>query len=186
MKSVKLASLLVIGLGFAQSAFALPYNLLTASASVVANDNLVSPFYQVSGTGVELPGTTAINLFSATTGGNANDGFWVNISFGVSPQPYLDSAFLKAGSGYLLWDSADLAVFNAGTYDSIIMWNNTVEGIRNDNGKYKATSHAGLFVGTDPTPQVTTFSVPDASSTVSMLGLGMLGLFVASRRRASK
>jgi hypothetical protein len=184
MKSIKLTALVLSCFGLAHSAFALPYNLQTASAAIVANANIVSTFYEVSGSGVETPGTSAINLFSATTGGDANNGYWVNISFGLNPQPYLDSAFLKAGNGYLLWDSADLAGFNAGTYDSIVLWNNSIEGIRNTNGKYKGTSHAGLFAGTKPV--VTVHNVPDASSTVTLLGLSMIGLFVVGRRRASK
>jgi len=184
MKSIKLASLLLLALGLAQSASAVPYNLTSTSATLVANDNYVSTFYQVKGTGVEEPGTTAINSFSSTLGGNATDGFWVNISFGGNPQPHLDAAFLKAGNSYLWWDAADLIAFNAGNFDGIVLWNNTVEGIRNGNGKYKGTSHAGL-VG-ELTPVVVIHNVPDASATVSLLGLGMVGLVVASRRRAAK
>lgn len=182
MKS-KIASLLLLGLGLAHSAFAIPYNLTSATATTVSG-NYVSTFYQVDGAGVEKAGTTAIDLFSSTVGGDDVNGFWVNISFGGNPQPHLDAAFLKASNAYLWWDAADLAAFNAGTFDSIILWNNTVEGIRNGNGKFKGTSHAGL-VG-ELTPVVVTHNVPDAGATVSLLGLGMMGLFLAARRRAAK
>lgn len=184
MKSIKLASLLLLGLGVAQSAFAVAFTLTSATATKVLNSNYTSSFYEVGGNGVETPGTTAINQFSSSVGGDATNGFWVAISFGVNPQPYLTAAFLKAGNGYLWWDAADLAAFNAGVFDSIILKNNTPEGLRNTNNKYKETSHAGL-VG-ELKPVVVVHNVPDAGTTVSLLGLGMISLFVAARRRAAK
>lgn len=191
MKNLKVTALLLVFLGLSRSALAIPYNLATADATLVSG-NTVSTFYEVSGSGVETPGTTAINLFSGTTGGDEDLGFWVNISFGGNPQPFLTSAFLKASNQYLWWDAADLAGFNAGTFDSIILWNNALSGINHYTGgknpqlKYHGTSHAGVNgtlgeVVIDPHG-----SVPDASSTVALLGLGMIGLFVASRRRSSK
>ena len=155
-------------------------DLQSSNATIVLSSNTTSAFFEVAGNGTESG--TAAGLYSATLGGDENAGFWVKISFDGNPQPILTSAFLKAGNGYLWWDAADLAPFNAGTYDSIVLWNNTVEGIRNSNGKYKGTSHAGL-VGTLGT---VTHNVPDDSATISLLGLGVIGLAVAARRRAAK
>lgn len=190
MKLMKVIALLLLCLGFARSAFAVPFLLETEAATKVAG-TLNSPFYQVSSGGVELLGTTAVGLFTSTLGGNDVDGFWVNISFGGNPQPILTSAFLKASNAHLLWDSSDLLAFNAGDFDSITLWNRSVAndnnvGLRNGNNKFHNIGHAGLMGTLGEAVVDVRNNVPDASSTLAMLGLGMIGLFVAARRRASK
>jgi hypothetical protein len=185
MKSLKITALLLLGLCIARSASAVPFYLETEDSTKFTNVTTNSSFYQVTGAGVESG--TALNLFSSTIGGNANTGWWVNISFGGNPQPILTSAFLKAGNDYLWWDAADLLTFNAGVYDSIILENDDLAtGLHNTNNKFLETGHAGINGTAGQVVVVVHNDVPDASSTVALLGLGMIGLFVAARRRASK
>lgn len=184
MKS-KIAALLLISLGFAHSASAVPYYLETVNATKTSGTTN-SDFYQVTGGGAESG--TALSLYSFTFGGSASAGWWVEISFGGNPQPILTSAFLKAGPNYLWWDAADLLAFNAATFDSIILKNdNAAAGLRNPpNNAFLGIGHVGLNGTAGELVVEQHNNVPDASSTVAMLGLGMIGLFVAARRRASK
>ena len=159
-------------LPLASQVSAISFDAHSAVATHIAG-NTTSAFYEVSGAGVESG--TAAGLFSATLGGDADTGFWVKIAFGSNPQPGLTSAFLKASNEYLWWDSTDLAAFNSGTFDSITLWNNGANGIKNTNNKFQGTSHAGL----NGTPGTT---VPDGGSTLLLLGAGLAVLGVARRR----
>lgn len=164
-----------IGLLACQSAHAIQF-VLNSSAATKVGGNSTSTFYEVTGGNVESG--TASGLYTSSVGGDANNGFFVSISFGANPQPVLTSAFLKASNEYLLWDSTDLAAFNSGTFDSIILWNNDgAAGIRNTNNKYQATSHAGLN-GTPGT------NVPDGGATMALLGLSLLGLTAVRKAMA--
>lgn len=174
MNKLLLTSAFVMGLATCQMANAISFTL-ASSAATITPGNTTAAFYNVSGDGVESG--TAASLYSATFGGDANNGFWVKVSFDSNPQPVLTSAFLKASNKYLWWDAADLAAFNAGTYDSIVLENTGAGGIKNQNGKYKNTSHAGLN-GTKGT------NVPDGGATAALLGLGLLGIGFVARRRA--
>jgi len=183
----KIAALLLLSLGFAHSAFAGALTLETANAQKIEPDNTTSDFYNVARFPFVESGT-AMDLFSSEFFGDAETGFWVKISFDGNPQPILTSAFLKASNKYLLWDAAALATFNEGIYDSIILKNEGANGIFNTgNGNFHNIGHAGLngTLGKVVVDQQN-HNVPDASSTVALLGLGMIGLFVAARRRASK
>lgn len=172
MKLTAVLSGAVIAL--ALSAEAIPYTLTSAMATK-NHGNTTSSFYEV--TGVAAESGTAVALYSAAVGGSESAGWWVEISFGSNPQPFLTSAFLKASNEYLWWDAADLAAFNAGTFTSIILQNSGDNGLKNDNGKYHATSHAGL--NGEPGTRV-----PDGGATLGLLGLGLLGLGVLRRRVA--
>src|SRR5688500_16959789 len=112
MKASKIA-VAVLCFAIACSANAITFTLESAAALKVGGDT-TSQFYDVNGSGSETNGTTAKDMFSSTVGGNQNAGFWVKIAFGTNPQPVLTSAYLKASSGYLLWDSFDLVAFNGG------------------------------------------------------------------------
>ena len=71
-----------------------------------------------------------------------------------------------------------LATFNAGTYDSIRLENSGAGGIKNPPGNaYLGTSHAGL----NGTPGTTT-NVPDAGSTVALLGVVIAGFGLVRRK----
>jgi len=178
MKNVVLKSLFVGGLALLASAssLAIPnFDLLSASGTIVAADPAHSSFYEVTGGGVET-GSMA-TFYSATFGGGISTGYWVTISFDGNPQPLLTSAFLKTGvSLYLSWDSTDLASFNAGTYDSITLWNQDPNGMKKGpgNSEYRIISFAGL----NGSPG----SVPDGGATVALIGLGLLGLAGLRRR----
>jgi len=174
MNSSKIA-LAVLCFGLACSANAITFTLESAAASKVGG-NTASQFYDVNGSSSETNGTTAKDLFSSTVGGNQNSGFWVKIAFGTNPQPVLTSAYLKASNGYLLWDAFDLAAFNGGAFDSITLWNSGASGIKNQNGKFQNTSHAGLLgqLGV---------RVPDGGTTAMLLGFSLVGLVVAARRK---
>jgi len=170
-------TMLIIGFLAAGSwSHAITFNLESSAATMVGG-NTTSPFYGVNGSGVEANGTIAKDWFSSTVGGNANSGFWVNISFGPNPQPVLSSAFLKASNAYLFWNSADLTGFNAGLYDSITLWNSGANGLKNQNGKFHETSHAGVT----GTPGV---RVPDGGTTAALLGTALLALGSIVRRRS--
>ena len=107
----------------------------------------------------------------------------MEIAFGTSPQPVLTSAFLKASNSYLLWDATDLAAFNSGTFTSIIIWNSRI--LNNTRKAYKETSHAGFLgtLGEPPTDSpVGGVSVPDAGSTLLLLGAGLTGVGFLRRR----
>ena len=170
-------ALSAIMVAFALSAEAIPYTLTSAMATKT-DGNTTSSFYEV--TGVAAESGTAVALYSAAVGGDENSGWWVEISFGNNPQPVLTSAFLKAGNenaggGYLWWDSADLAAFNAGSFTSIILQNSGSGGLMNKPGNaYLGTSHAGL--NGEPGTRV-----PDGGATLGLLGLGLIG-FGALRR----
>ena len=175
MKKLLFGSLLAVGLLVSQAANAASYTL-ASSAATIFGGNLTTPFYEVTGGGVDSG--TAASLYSTTVGGDGATGWWVNISFDGNPQPVLTSAFLKAGNFHLFWDAADLATFNAGTYDSIRLENSGAGGIKNPPGNaYLGTSHAGL----NGTPGTTT-NVPDAGSTVALLGVVIAGFGLVRRK----
>ncbi len=162
-----------VGLLACQSAHAVQFTLNSSLASLIDPGNTNSVFFEVDGTTLAETGTVA-NLYSATLGGNANNGFFVAISFGGNPQPVLNSAFLKTANGYLLWDAADFTAFNAGTFDSIKLWNSGTDGITNNKGKYQETSHAGLNGSLGLTTNGN--HVPDGGATVALFGLSLLGM----------
>lgn len=170
--------LTLAGLSLTSLAHALNFDLFAASASTVGG-NTTSTFYEVSGAGAESG--TAAAFYSSSLGGNANDGFWVKFSFGGNPQPVLQSAFLKASNKYLWWDSTDLAAFNAGTFDSLTLWNSGAAGLKNKNNKFHGTSHAGLngSLGETDIPRV-----PESGTTAALLGLALVGLHFGFRRRS--
>ncbi len=160
--------------GLASNASAVNFDLHAVDASKIVG-NTTSSFYEVSGAGAES-GTSAGD-FSSTLGGNENTGFWVKISFGSNPQPDLTSAFLKASNKYLLWDSVDLTAFNAGTFDSITLWNDGGSaGIRNQNNKYQGTSHAGIL------GEPGTTEVPDGGSTLILVGAAFAVMSAVKRK----
>jgi hypothetical protein len=165
------------GLLASHSAHAVQF-VLNSSAATTIGGNTTSVFYEVTGANAESG--PASGLYSSSVGGDANTGFFVSISFGSNPQPVLTSAFLKASNQYLLWDNLDLAAFNSGTFDSIILWNNGGSaGIQNGNNKYHGTSHAGLngMLGT-------TTNVPDGGATMALLGLSLFGMTAVRKAMA--
>ncbi len=168
------ASACAVVLGLATQANGISFDLSSSGANVVLG-NTTSGFFEVNGTSPFPETGTAASLYSATLGGDADTGFWVKIAFDSNPQPVLTSAFLKASNKYLWWDDTDLAAFNAGTFDSITLWNSGSGGIQNDNHKYQGTSHAGL----NGSPGTT--SVPDGGLTLMLLGMALGGLGYARR-----
>lgn len=177
--SFKLPILWVAGLlAGANFAAAVTYTLNNASATVVSG-NTTSAFYQVSGAGAESGSLAAI--YSSTISGqgavSAHNPWTVEIVFNGA-QPVLTSAFVKAGNNYLLWDAADLAAFNAGTFTSITLVQN---GLFNPpHNSYLGISHAG-FTGSAP---ASTTSVPDGGVTAMMLGAAIVALGLVARRRS--
>ncbi len=162
--------------GLATQANGISFDLYSSGATL-NKGNINSLFYEphpaVGGAAAFNLGT-AKDLYSTTFGGDDTAGFWVNVAFGSNPKPVLESAFLKAGNSYLLWDATDLTDFNAGTFDSITLWNSDPGGIHNDgSGAYNGTSHAGLNGAT---------GVPDAGCTLMLLGVSVTGLGVLRRR----
>jgi len=181
------ASVCAAVVGLATQASAISYNLYSKDAT--KNDgNLKSDFYQATPSAKEIKEEgAAASLYSTKIGGTDKSGFWVEIDFGANPKPVLTSAFLKAGDFHILWDSADLASFNTGAYTSITLWNSGVENsIMNKNkNAYLGTSHAGLFgaVGVPPKdPPIGGAPVPDAGSTLMLLGAGLTGIGLLRRR----
>lgn len=182
------ASVCAAVVGLATQAGAITYNLYSSSARL-DDGNKNSLFYEAhpaAGSIAAYELGTAKDLYSFASGGSATKGgtgLWEEISFGTQPQPVLTSAFLKAGNHLLLWDSADLAAFNAGTFTSITLWNNR---ILNPAGvSYNGTSHSGLLgtLGVPPTdPPAQGSPVPDAGSTVMLLGAGLTGIGLLRRR----
>ena len=172
------ASVCAAVVGLAVQANAISYDLYSTDGSL-RDGNRNSDFFEAHPT---VGDTAAFNLGSAkdlyttTFGGDDKAGFSVTIAFGDNAQPVLTSAFLKAGSYYLYWGSSDLTAFNAGTFDSITLWNKNPNGIMNPgHTSYLGTSHAGLL-GKEGT------SVPDAGSTLMLLGAGLAGVGLLRRR----
>ena len=174
MNTHRTAALAFACLALTSWANAVTFNLHSSSATVV-NGDVTSLFYDVKGDGSETNGTTAKDWFTSTRGGNANTGFWVNMAFGTNPQPVLESAYLKASNKYLRWDANDLIAFNAGLYDSITLWNDGANGLKNQNNRFFGTSHAGLY-GTAGV------RIPDGGTTAGLLGLALIALGTAARR----
>jgi hypothetical protein len=182
-----IASVFAALAGLVVPASAISFNLYSED-STLRSGNLTSEFYQAEPDGdrIEKESGTAASLYSATAGGSSSTsggGFWVEIAFGTSPQPVLTSAFLKASNSYLLWDATDLAAFNSGTFTSIIIWNSRI--LNNTRKAYKETSHAGFLgtLGEPPTDSpVGGVSVPDAGSTLLLLGAGLTGVGFLRRR----
>ncbi len=177
MKKLIAASTCVIALVACQMANALTFELGSCSATIEPG-NTGSDFYNVT-PGAEPPEEgSAAGMFSFTAGGSAETGFWVEISFNGN-QPTLESAFLKAGNGnsgggYLWWDAADLAGFNAGNYDAIKLWNSGECGMMNPTHRaYLGTSHAGL----NGAP------VPDGGMMLLLVGLAASGLGLIRKRQ---
>jgi hypothetical protein len=152
---------------------------LDASTATIVPGNIVSTFYEAtsaSDSGTMAP--TFTFTYSGTGAVAAADPFKIEIFFN-GPQPVLTSAFWKAGNDYMLWDSTDLAPFNAGIYTSLTLVGN---GLLNPpQNAYLGLSHAGL-VGTAGPGSST--GVPDSGSTALMLGLGLVTLVAALRRRS--
>jgi hypothetical protein len=167
------ASVCAVLLGLATQANGISFDLSSSGAQLTPG-NTTSGFFEVDGQTLVETGTAA-SLYSATLGGDEDNGFWVKIAFDSNPQPVLTSAFLKASNNYLWWDATDLVAFNAGTFDSITLWNSGSGGIQNKNGKYQGTSHAGL----NGSPGTT--SVPDGGLTLMLLGMALGGLGYARR-----
>lgn len=163
LTAVFTSSLFALALLCAPDAEAVAFTLNNSTATVVGT-NEKSDFYEVDfGTGVETG--TAKDLFAYSFGGNASTGWTMTITW-TNPKPILTSAFLKAGSSSLIWDAADLALFNTGNYDSLILVQN---GIANQgNGNFLQISHGGLNGGPGT-------SVPDGGSTIMLLGLALGG-----------
>ncbi len=168
--------------GLATQANGISFDLYSSGASM-NEGNINSLFYEphpaVGSTAAYTLGT-AKDLYSTTFGGDDTAGFWVNVAFGSNPKPVLESAFLKAGNSYLLWNDDDLKAFNnpvpGVTYDSITLWNSGSGGIQNPpKNAYLGTSHAGL----NGSPGTT--SVPDGGMTIMLLGMALGGLGYARR-----
>src|SRR6188508_2787385 len=70
MKSIKLVALLVLSLGLARTASAIPYYLATDDATTVTPGNTTSSFYDVDVKNGGIESGTATNLFSSTFGGD--------------------------------------------------------------------------------------------------------------------
>ena len=179
------ASVCAAVVGLAAQANALTYNLYSTSADKKPG-NMTSGFYEahpVDGKVAAYEVGSAMDVYSFTDGGSSTKGgtgWWVEIAFDSHTQPVLTSAFLKAGNTTLLWNSEDLAGFNKGTFTSITLWNNV---ILNDPGKaYKETSHAGLLGVAPKDPPVGGAPVPDAGSTLMLLGAGLTGVGLLRRR----
>ena len=180
MKSKIVTLALIIAAGLAQVAQAATFTLDQATATLISGSNTVSSFYQVNSPDnnhVAFYETgSATGLYGFTTGGNSLTGWWVDIAFGDNAQPVLQSAFIKAGNNYLWWDSADLSVFNSGSFSSIRLIQN---GIWNKpHNALLGTSHAGV----NGRPGN---NVPDGGATSMLLGSGLLGLAIAARRMRS-
>lgn len=174
---IALASALVA----APLARAVTFTLNNSTATLV-DGNIVSTFYQAtpaSDSGTMAPTFT----FSYTGTGTVtpvNSPYTIEIFFN-GPQPVLTEAFFKASDRYMYWDAADLTAFNSGVYTSITLVGN---GLLNPPGNaYNGLSHAGLSgtVGTNPPGGS---GVPDGGSTAVMLGLGLIAMAVALRRRS--
>jgi hypothetical protein len=181
------ASVCAAVVGLAAQANALTYNLYSSSAKL-DDGNKNSLFYEAhpaDGSTAAHELGTAKDLYSFASGGSATKGgtgLWEEISFGTQPQPVLTSAFLKAGNYFLLWDSADLIAFNAGTFTSITLWNNRI--LNPPKNSYLGTSHTGLVgtLGVTPPIDPPATPVPDAGSTLMLLGAGLTGVGLLRRR----
>jgi hypothetical protein len=165
-------SAVVAAIALSTSVHAINFDLVSAEATLNDGNPGDSMFVHVDDAGV-LTGDMA-GLYSATMGGDELAGFWVRIDFGGEPQPFLTSATLKAANQYLLWDAADLAAFNAGTFTSITLWNSGPGGIMNQNERFQEISHADLY-GEPGT------NVPDGGLTVALLGFGLAAAAGARR-----
>lgn len=151
---------------------------------------------------------SAKKYYSYSYGGTKNTGYHVTFNFGLNPQPLLTSAFLRASDYYLSWDAADLAGFNSGKYDSLTVWNDSLTyGIKGERG-YAKTELAGILGSlggvvpptggggkdddhqsggssggtTGPTSQGGGAAVPDAASTMTLLGAGLAAVGMLRRK----
>lgn len=185
MKNIltKLGAILGIFLALSSLAHATAFVLDEATATIPTPPaNTTSSFYQVNGPNdthaAFWESGSSLGLYSFTTGGDSTNGWWVNISFDGNPQPVLDSAFMKAGPTYLWWDAADLAAFNAGTFDSIKLIQN---GIWNPpHNALLGISHAGINGSPGEEHQV-----PDTGTTLILLGLSLTSIAFVNRRRVA-
>jgi hypothetical protein len=179
---MKAAGLVAAGALAVSTAQAASFTLNATNDTIVAG-NTTSAFYEVNENGADSG--TAASLYTAIISGvesvAANNPPKVEIFFGANPQPVLTSAFVKAGNEYMLWTAEDLALFNSGTYTSIILVQNGL--LNNNNSAYLDISHAGLL-GTPGTsgPGPGTPGVPDGGATVGLLGMGLAALAFLRRK----
>lgn len=154
---------------------------LDASTATIISGVSNSPFFKIeTGTPDNVTGTAAGVFTYAISGTGAvpSSPYQIEIFFN-GPQPFLTSAAFKGGTNHMFWDSADLVGFNAGIYTSITLVGN---GLLNPNGNsYIELSHATLTSGVRPP---NSGGVPDGGSTALLLGLGLVTLAVAARRRS--
>lgn len=159
---------------FAGSASAVSFDLHANIAQFFGGNDSSSSFYKVNFGTPDVESGSAAATFSTTVGGDADTGWYAEVSFN-GPQPFLTEARLKAGNGYLLWDSTDLAAFNAGSFTGIKLWNDA-GGIVNTKGKFLEISHINL--------DGRTTTVPDGGGMLALLGLAVAGLGIFRRTLA--
>lgn len=178
MKNILFKVALAAVLLAASSAHAVTFTLSTSTATIVPG-NATSAFYE--STGFADSGTMGATFtFTNTLGVGNTTPPKIEIFFNGA-QPTLTSAFWKAGNDYMFWDSTDLISFNAGVFTSITL---VGDGLLNPPGNaYLALSHAGLTGTSNPNNPPGGPGVPDGGSTAAMLGLGLIAMAVAVRRR---
>lgn len=148
------------------------FTLANTDASIMWG-NSSSSFYETTGNGMDSGSSAA--SYSSTRTGNALTGFAVTISFGGNAQPVLTSAFIDSGPVTLYWDSNDLAGFNSGIFDSIVL---------KEGGLFAPPFTSVLGISKAGLSGVETHKVPDGGATALLLGISLIGLaWVAQRLR---
>ncbi|MDP3073284.1 MAG: VPDSG-CTERM sorting domain-containing protein [Opitutaceae bacterium] len=138
---------------------------------ITAGNNPFAGFYKF-----DVPATESGSASSTFATVISNSGLTATITWSGA-QPTLNSIILKASNNYGTWDISN---FNSNVYTSIVITNGTV---LTGSGNVAEISHVEFSGSLTPKPPGAT-GVPDGGSTLLMLGLGLMGLAVAMRRRS--
>lgn len=170
---LKTAALIGAALALSSVASAVQITLTSATATLF-DGNFTSDYFSIDGNTLAESGSATGSWSAVLSGTNNNT---VTFTQTVAGDINLTAAFIKAANQYILWDSADLAGWNAlnSTIGDQLVLVNTI--IVNANGVIQSTSHAGLNgSGT---------GVPDGGATVALLGLGLAALALIRRKMTS-